>query len=161
MQEFNDLEAFLVSLEIEKKGLDLYRKAAEKSEFSDIRNLLLELADMEQEHIQIFRSITEEKKGNKDFLKSYDNDDALNYIRSLVQNPVFKSLTVDILLGRAKTVHDLLHFALDAEKNSILFYTEMKNISENPITVEIFGRLLKEEKGHYVMLSERMEDMQG
>jgi len=149
----NDLEAFLIGLEIEKNGYTLYKKAAEKALFSDISETLSNLADMELDHIETFKSIINEKKENKNFLISYANDEALTFISQIMDTDIFANLTPDKIIEEAKTVNDILKLALEIEKNSILFYTEMKNISQNDEAINIFNKLLSEEKLHFVLIS--------
>ena len=153
LKMLNDLEAFLIGLEIEKNGYALYKQAAETALFSDIRETLSKLADMELDHIETFKTIINEKKENKNFLTSYENDEALTYISEIMDTDIFTSLTPQKIIEEAKTVKDVLKLALEIEKNSILFYTEMKNISHNEEAVNIFNKLLTEEKFHFVIIS--------
>jgi len=153
LKTLNDLEAFLIGLEIEKNGYALYKKAAETALFSDISKTFSNLADMELDHIETFKAIINEKKENKNFLTSYENDEALTYVSQIMDIDIFASLTPDKIIEEAKTVEEVLKVALEIEKNSILFYTEMKNISHNDEAINIFNRLLTEEKLHFVLIS--------
>lgn len=159
MKQLNDVEAFLISLEKEKKGYNLYKHAAEKAVSTDIRNALLELAKMELEHIEAFKKIIEEKKENKEFISAYDNDDATKYISRLIHQDIFKGITEDALAQGHHSIRELINTAMEIEKNTVLLYTEMKNLSSNPEAIAIFNRLLKEEKIHYVMLAEMLDGL--
>jgi rubrerythrin len=152
-RSLNPIEAFLIGLEIEIAGVDLYTHGQATAPTLEIRNLFSELIRFEQDHIKVFQNLIREKQENAEFLRPYDQDEAVEYIGLLTKSDVFRQLKE----AHPKTVRETLMLAADAEKNAVLLYTEMKNISRDPETADVFERLLREEKQHFILLSGLLE----
>lgn len=149
-ENFNPVEAFLLGLEIEKAGADLYRRAEEKAPTTELRNVFADLARFEEDHIALFQDLLKEHEGNPEYLRPYDQDEAVEYIAHLLNADIFQRLRGALPSG----VKEVLSLAIEAEKNSILLYTELKNLSKDPATADVFNRLLREEKEHFTRLSQ-------
>lgn len=157
---FNDLEALKMAMNIEKRGEQFYREAAQKmQENPDIVNVLLGLAKDEEEHAATFKQIYD------DFVqKKYGFDDTYlfepeveAYIRAMVETSVFPtSEEQDTILETIQNVEDIIRLGIQIEKDSILFYTEMIIHSKLPEAKAAFRRLLQEEKKHLLDLKNKL-----
>ena len=154
---FNPIEAFMIGLEIEKAGKDLYEKGLNSANTIELKNFFDELVNFEEQHIQILKKLIEENKENIEALKNYDSDETVALLSRMIHIDVFRKLKETKPLN----AEHLLLLALEVEKDSILLYTELKNIAFNPETEEIFKKLLKEEKIHYIQISEIIAKIKG
>jgi len=158
---FNELEAIKMAISIEKRGERFYRKAAQKIQDNpDIVDTLLYLAKEEKEHAETFQQIY------NDFMeKKHDFDDTYlyepeveAYLDAMVSTTVFPADEAgDDILEKIQTNDDALRLGIQAEKDSILFYTEMIIYSKLPEAKAAFRRLLQEEKKHLVDLKSRLD----
>ncbi|HOB19716.1 MAG TPA: ferritin family protein [Candidatus Atribacteria bacterium] len=159
---FNDLEALQLSIAIEERGEAFYRAAAKLAEDKDTADMLKELAEQEKEHADLFRRIyneLREKKENFDDDYIYDPEVA-TYLRAMVRSSVFPTdEKLHSILERLNGVADVLAIGIQAEKDSILFYTEMVINSVYVEAKDAFRRLIKEEKQHLIDLQLRLNDL--
>lgn len=157
---FNDLEALRIAINIEKRGERFYRLAAQKMEGdSDIVDVLEDLAEQEKDHANTFQQIYNDfiqKKDDFDDLYLYEPEvDA--YLRAMVETSVFPTdQEQNDILETIQSIDDVIYLGIQAEKDSILFYTEMIIHSKLPEAKAAFRKLLKEEKKHLVDLKDRL-----
>lgn len=158
----NDLEAIKMAINIERRGQQFYRRAAQKLEHDpDMANVLLDLAQDEEDHAETFQQIYDEFVGNKqDFDDTYLYEPEVEaYLRAMVETAIFPSdEKQDDVLNKIQSGEDVLRLGIQAEKDSILFYTEMIIYSQLPEAKSAFRRLLKEEKRHLVDLKMKLDD---
>lgn len=94
--EFNADEVFEIAEQIERNGAIFYRSVAEKVADSNKKQLLLDLAEMEDEHEQTFKNLRSELSQDEKTMTTFDpEDEAANYLRALAETRVFyeKKLT--------------------------------------------------------------------
>ncbi|MDZ4230586.1 MAG: ferritin family protein, partial [Dehalococcoidales bacterium] len=112
---------------------------------------------MEREHIRIFQGMLSEADERQP--SEIESAEQPAYLKSLVDNAVF---TDDMIASEAakQTDSDIkaLELAISAEKDSILFYYEMKEIVPPPAHPTL-NRIIAEEKMHLRRLSELKEKM--
>lgn len=152
---FNDLEAIKLGIAIEDSGERFYRQAASKVDDGAARVLLERLAEDEKEHKATFEGLYREFLKNKDKFDDeylYDRE-VVAYINALAHSLIFpneeeQARAVDGL----QNLEDVIRFGIQAEKDSILLYTQMVISSKLPEAKDAFRRLLKEEKRHLVDL---------
>lgn len=156
---FNDLEAVKIAINIEKRGERFYTKALQYSSDDDVSKMLKELAEQEREHADTFRDIYNKllvEKDGFDDIYIYDPEVSA-YFRSMADSTIFPSDEAqDEILKNIKSIADVLVLGIQAEKESILYYTEMVIQTRLIEGKEAFRRLIKEEKKHLVDLQERL-----
>jgi rubrerythrin len=159
---FNDLEAFKIAIDIEKSGERFYIKAANRIEEAGIKNMLLELAHQEREHADTFERLynwTAKEKDELDDTYLFEPEIS-QYLAAMVQTAIFPSEEKqDEILANIKDVEDVLRIGIQAEKDSILFYTEMIIYSKLVDAKEAFRKLLKEEKKHLIDLQTALNSL--
>jgi len=159
----NELEAIKMAINIEKRGEQFYRKAAEKfADVSDIASVFLNLAKEEEDHARTFQRIYDDfADKNHKFDDTYLYEPEVEaYLYATVETTIFPSdEDNDDVLGEIQSPEDVLRLGIQMEKDSILFYTEMIIYSHLLEAKDAFRRLLKEEKKHLVDLKSKLDEM--
>lgn len=149
---FSADEIFEMAEQMEKNGGTFYRDAAKNTADPDGEKLLLELAAMEDEHEQTFKSI---RAGLSEQLKSptvFDPEgESALYLRALVDSRVFFEKTID-----TSSMKEILKEAIVAEKDSIVFYLGMKELVSGRPGQEKIDAIIKEEMGHIRTLTKEL-----
>ena len=147
--DFNADEMFEIAEQLERNGAKFYRKAA--SDISDPagKALLIKLAVMEDEHEKLFRSLratlTEKEKTSTIF---DPQNEVVLYLRALADTRVFFEKE-----SPGSSMKEILKSAIEAEKDSIVFYLGMQDVVPEKLGREKIGAIIKEEMGHIRLLS--------
>ncbi len=81
-------------------------------------------------------------------------------MRAMAESSVFPSDDRQKeILGGLKNIADVLTIGIQAEKDSILFYTEMTINARYVEAKDAFRRLLKEEKKHLIDLRNKLAEI--
>jgi rubrerythrin len=157
---FNADEVFEMAEQIERNGAKFYRAAAEK--FSQVREVLLDLATMEDEHEKTFAAMRAELSGKEAVPPVFDPDDeAQIYLRVMADNFVFdlKTDPAEQLAGKEKA-EDLLEAAIGLERDSIDFYVGMKELVSSKAGKDKVEAIIKEEISHIAILRQKLEALE-
>ena len=156
---FNADEVFEMAEDIERQGMAFYSKAAGIFSDADIKKMLEGLSKMEAAHEKTF------KKMRADILseafKGYDPDEmAVAYIHTFTEGKVFaKGSEMCDALSSKSTLSEILRMAIEAEKNSILFYTGIKKALPEAKAKDSIEDIISEEMTHIVMLSDKLKSI--
>lgn len=156
---FNADEIFEMAEEIERQGARFYEKAAGMFKEPAVKDMLGGLAAMEVGHEKAFSGMR--AKILSDTYKGYDPDEmAAAYIKSFTDGKVFdfRKNMADLVTDKS-TLLDILKLALEAEKNSIVFYTGIKKIVPEEFGKDSIDKIIAEEMKHIVMLVEKMSNL--
>ncbi len=124
---FNADEILKIAEQIERNGVEFYRRAAEKSAFAAERRLLEDLAQMEERHEKVFAAMREDLSEEERASTVFDPEgEADLYLKAVADGNVF-NLGGDAAndLSGDKSLEDILRTAIGMEKESIVFYTTM------------------------------------
>ncbi|MFO7838580.1 MAG: ferritin family protein [Desulfosalsimonadaceae bacterium] len=150
--DFNAKDIFEMAKEIERNGAAFYKSAAEKVEKPEQKNLLLDLAKMEEEHEETFIKMERDLSGKEQNETIFDPEkDAFQYLKALAQTRVFFKKEVD-----TSSMEAILKTALGAEKDSIVFYVGMKELVPEKFGKNRLDGIIKEEMNHVRMLSKEL-----
>lgn len=155
--EFQLDDLFEIAEQVEAKGARFYRQAARACPDADARRLLLGLAKMEEEHEEVFSAIRRQVLGLKSS-SGLDPQAAAQY------RVVFQTLLVDLekdLVRRfagMKTARQFLQKAIDFEKETIVFLTQVTELVARPADRKQVQHLLREELTHVLMLTAEMRE---
>ncbi|MFC1903968.1 ferritin family protein [Chloroflexota bacterium] len=145
-------ELINLAMGIEKQGVVFYDIMARSTEESATRQVFQYLAEMEREHIQIFQNMLGEA-GKYQISDAYTKESA-TYFQTLIDSAVF---TEDMATSEMATKVDndisALELGISAEKDSLLFYYEMRETmteSAHPV----INKIIAEEKLHLNQLIE-------
>jgi rubrerythrin len=162
-QQFNADEIFAMGVQIEKNGFAFYSAAADNTEDPDLKQLFRQLAEWEQKHIALFEDLRLKLPATAKATDVYDPDNMVHlYLKAVADNNVFvKGLTLDpgslVWTSPAK----VLTTALDFEKDSVVFFSSMKEVTMGRTgTVEV-EKLVLEELKHIGYLTGEIRKLEG
>ena len=145
------LDVLTFAIEVEKNGKKFYEAVAARVQEQKAKELFLNLAKEEEKHIGDFEKLLEKVSGQES-AETYEGE-YLDYVKALVDNHVFRrDIDVARLADNVTGVEDALDLALRFEKDSILFFVELKEVifaKEKGIIEE----LIEQEHSHILTLS--------
>ena len=153
--DFNADEVFEIAEQIERNGAKFYRTAAESITDIDKKKLMIDLAEMEDEHEQTFRVMRSELTQDEKIVTTFDPEgESENYLRALADTRVFYEKETD-----ASSFKEILKRAITAEKDSIVFYIGMKEVVPEHLGKQKLDGIIKEEMSHIKLLSKELLDL--
>ena len=153
--EFNADEILEMAEHIERNGARFYRKAAELVEEAAIRKLLEDLAAWEDGHERAFVTMRADLAAHESEPQVFDPEHEISmYLRAMADGHVFDARVdpTDTLTGR-ESAEDILRMAIGQEKDSIVFYTGLKEMISQTAGKERIEAIIKEEMGHIGFLN--------
>ena len=149
---FSASELINIAIGIEGRGIAFYDTMAKSTENAEARDVFQYLADMERTHIRIFQGMLGEADKYQP-PESYAGEYAA-YLQALVDSAVFTddSITSEMATQLSSDI-EAMELAIGAEKDSILFYYEMKEIMPQRAQPTV-NKIITEEKSHLRELSE-------
>ena len=142
---FSGNEILSIAIDIERRGIAFYDVMAKSAEDERVRLVFQRLVDMEHQHIQTFRDMLAESGENR--TQQYSGEEA-GYLAALADSAVFSDDDITSeMVTRLDSDTEALELAARLEKDSILFYYQMKDIlpaKEQPLVDSIIA----EEKSH-------------
>lgn len=140
------------AVKIEKAGAAFYETMVSCARSQKAQTAFKYLADQEKKHIKAYQSMLSSLADNpppESYTEEYDQ-----YLKSLADSGVFSSEAAACSLAE-KTSSDAegIDFGIRAEKDSILFYTELQNLVRRADAKVISG-IIEEERSHLKQLSE-------
>ncbi|MDM8525868.1 ferritin family protein [Desulfococcaceae bacterium HSG8] len=153
--DFNAEEIFKMAEQIERNGTKFYTTAAEKTDDPEARKFLLKLADMEVQHGKTFAALRTELSDKEKAPTAFDpGDEAGLYLQALADTRVFFEKEDDY-----SSMREILKSAIEAEKDSIVFYLGMKEIVPEKLGKDRIKSIIKEEMGHIRLLSKKLVEI--
>ena len=147
--DFNADEVFEIAEQIERNGARFYRSVAQNITETDKKQLLIDLAEMEDEHEQTFKSLRSKLSTDEKVQTTFDpNGDSEKYLRALADTRVFYEREVD-----TSSFKEILKSAITAEKDSIVFYLGIKDVVPAHLGKDKLDDIIKEEMSHISLLS--------
>ena len=153
--EFNADEILEMAQHIERNGARFYRRAAELVEEAAIRKLLEDLAAWEDGHERAFVTMRADLAAQEREPQVFDPEHEISmYLRAMADGHVFDARVdpADTLTGR-ESAEDILRMAIGQEKDSIVFYTGLKEMISQTAGKERIEAIIKEEMGHIGFLN--------
>ena len=158
---FNADEIYAMAVQIERNGAEFYRKAAQGAGGKPAAKMLLELADMEDDHERTFTQmkdqLAESERTGQTFDPAGEGD---LYLRAMVEGKIF-DFTVkpaDSLTG-AEPLQSILQTAIGLEKDSVLFYVTMKGMVSTDSGKQRIDDIIRQELGHIGLLSKKLTSL--
>lgn len=156
---FNADEIFEIAEQIERNGAKFYREAAGKAVDSSTREMLQELADMEDGHEKIFIQMRKDLPPKEKEPTVYDPDnEAAQYLRTMADfhGTEGKAGPLEKLTGK-ETMSELLKIALQAENDSIAFYVGIKGLVPSRSGKDKVEKIIVEEMSHVSTLGAKLQ----
>lgn len=156
---FSGSELINVAIGIERRGIAFYDIMTKSTESTAAREVFQHLADMEREHIRLFEGMLDQADKYQP-AESYPGEYAA-YLQALIDSAVFTDdLVTSELATQADSDVEAMELAISAEKDSILFYYEMRNIMPRRAQPTV-DRILAEEKSHLKELTGLKKQLAG
>lgn len=144
-----------IAIGIEETGFEFYSLSAKK--FSDpiISDIFSFLSNEELAHKKLFQSFN-----RADDTKGIFTDEYYSYLRAIGGGRIFEKqqTTIDQVVAGITTPLEAIKHAFGTEKDSILFYSEMKILyQKNPETLSLIDKIIGEERKHVATLLDLLE----
>lgn len=158
MHIFSDLEGIRIAIEMERRGEAFYRRSAKVSKSPETVEMLESLAADEQHHKAEFERLlqAETEKGMTD--KPYD-DETNAYLTAIAADIVFPKGLMALKNEGFENPEAVLIYAINSEKDSVLFYTEMRNHTQDSHAKDVFEEITRQERGHLFRLQRRLDQI--
>lgn len=156
---FSGSELINIAIGIEKRGIVFYDIMAKSTENAMARDTFQYLADMERTHISIFQGMLSETDKYQ-IPEGYIEEHA-GYLQALIDSAVFTddAITSEIAT-QANSDTQALELGIGAEKDSILFYYQLKELMPQRAQPTV-NKIILEEKSHLRELSELKNKLAG
>jgi len=164
--EFNAFEVLEIAEKIERNGARFYRRAAELFDDAGTSKMFLELANWEATHVQVFANMRKQLSEQSRELRTFQPENSI-----LLDAQAMAGLAVfgirpdpsDELTGKESKV-DVLKKAIEKEKDSIVYYTGLRDFVPARAGKDKIDDVIGEEMRHIGILSQSLqqrEQMQG
>lgn len=155
---FSTKELVDIAIGIEESGYYFYNLARKKFDDPNFRDLLAFLAEEELRHKEIFGNMLRELGEAPGVF----TDEYYQYLKALGEDRVFRNNDdVDAVVAKVNSIFDVLKVAMTAEKDSILYYSELQKIHEKDVdAVNVLKKLIDEERKHVVLLLDLKERLE-
>ncbi len=158
---FSAEKVFNTAIMIERNGASFYHRAAEHAAKKVLRQSLLKLAVTEEGHMQTMARLKELLVGSEREKKWFDQEgNAVRYLRAFASSGIF-NMTMDAAkaLSEEVSVYDVLHYAMDRERDSIMFYTGIREAIPRRAGRDKIDAIIYEEMSHLVTLGQEIKRM--
>ena len=141
----------------EDVGAEFYQKLAEKVESEDLKEKFLEIREQEIGHSERFQEMLDQLSDyvpQEDFPGEYEQ-----YFQSFLSKREYLD-SGDAVEAASGIESDMeaIKFALSQEKNTLLFFLEMKELVPSSQHREMVHEVIDEERDHIVELSQMIMD---
>ncbi len=152
---FSGSELVEIATGIERNGLTFYQALSNKTQDVKTKAVYNYLAGEEKKHLTTFQNMLN-NIGRYQPPDSYAGEYML-YLKALVDSHVFSSIKeAEEKAKRTPDEMDAFDTGIEAEKDSILFYSELQNLVREPDR-PVVSRIIDEEKSHLKQLLELKE----
>lgn len=158
---FNASEVFEVAKRIERNGIAYYRKAHDLMAGEGAKKLMLDLAEMEGVHEQIFAHMQRSLPA-VDQSEALDDphDDAFQFLRGMADKYVFNPAEDPMkVLTPGADPKTILDVAIEREKDSIIFYEAIKTMVPEEFGAKRIDEIIGQEMGHIIILTRHREKL--
>jgi rubrerythrin len=156
---FNADEVFEMAEEIERNAARFYREASETASAEDVKNMLLELAAMEDGHEKTFAQMRKElSRAEKEPMTFDPENEVALYLQTLADfhGTEGKVSPTEKLSGQ-ESMSEILKIAMQAEKNSIAFYVGIKDLVPDKAGKDKIQAIIIEEMAHVSTIGGKLQ----
>ena len=156
---FNADEIFEMAEQIEKNGAKFYRQAAKSASNERTKQMLLDMAAMEDGHLKTYQEI---RKGLSQWEKEetiFDPDNqSVKYLQAMAEARGYEGkITPSKELTGSETIKEILEIALNSEKESVFFYFGLKDLVPERAGREKIENIILEELSHITTLLKQLK----
>ena len=156
---FNADEVFEIAEQIERNGAKFYRQAAENTADEDAGRMLLDLAVMEDGHLKTFQQIRQQLSDREKEQTVFDPDNqAALYLQAIADAHGWEGRISPMQeLTGSESIGRILEIALNAEKESVVYYSGLRNSVSEKAGRDKVDAIINEELGHIKTLLDRLK----
>ena len=140
-----------IAIGIERRGISFYDVMAKSADDEVSRGIFEALVGMEREHLEIFQNMLDDVDSSGTI--NVIDDKRSDYLRTLIDSAVFTDeLITSEMAAQADTDIKAMELGITAEKDSLLFYYEIKDSLPDKM-IPLIDRIIAEEKMHLQQLA--------
>jgi rubrerythrin len=147
---FKSSELYRIAVEMERSGLAFYKEIARQTDSEQTRAVYNYLAAKEKKHLNKFKKLM---LGRPSSVPQTYRGEYRKYLQALLKDRVFPSSAIARSRAAKSGPSSALRTGINAEKDSILFYTELMDLVPAADRETVIG-ILDEEKQHLRRLTE-------
>ncbi|MFH1371935.1 MAG: ferritin family protein [Planctomycetota bacterium] len=155
---FNADEIFEMAEKIERNAAGFYREAAKRTSDKAAQKLFVNLAAMEDNHSQIFQEMRTQLGPGEKVQEIFDPENqAILYLQTMADShgTEGRKSRIEKLTG-SESMRQIYEIAVNAEKDSVVFYTALKELVAPKAGRDKVEAIIEEELGHLVLLKMRI-----
>ncbi len=148
--QFNADEVFEIAMDIEANGEAFYDAAAQQAKRADAKAVFERLREAEKRHYATFKALREKLPPDAAIAAVHDPEGQISlYLKALSESRVFGNKEeARQLAGKVKDEIEALKIALQYEKDTIVFFHTMQEVTKAEWGKEQIGKLIAEEQTH-------------
>lgn len=160
-QILNADELFKIGVQIEKNGKEFYLAAADNTDDRDLKKMFAELAKWEGRHVSLFEEFRANIPAALKNEFAYDPENSIHlYLKSVADSTVFvKNDDSEKNVKSCRSAREVLEKALVFEKDSVVFYSSMKQIVPDALGKSEIDKLIIEELYHVGLLTKEIQNL--
>jgi rubrerythrin len=143
---FDVKEVLDFAVYIEQNGYEFYTEASKKFSDPKIVELFKYLAKEETKHENLFKDMAK-SVGTYEAEESYEGEFGAYMKEFCASHSLADRKAIKTRLGKLKTLEDVIDMALSFEKDSVVFFSELKDLSDFDRGKSI-EKVIKEELDH-------------
>ncbi|MGI6655613.1 MAG: ferritin-like domain-containing protein [Desulfobulbus sp.] len=153
---FKATDILLAAQEIETRGEIFYQRLADTVSSKEVKETFIFLGNEERKHREIFRALYE-RLGQVELPAWAEEDEYAAYLKYLIDShTLFRLGDVDSLRQYMGTREEALQTAIGFEKDTILFFSEMREFVPEGERKHVQD-CIEEERSHLRMLAALLE----
>jgi rubrerythrin len=153
---FNADEILGIAEDIERNAESFYENAANLVADREAAKILHDLSSWEKRHEEVFAAMRQGLSEQERESTAYDPYDELAlYIKAVADGKIFNIYEDALkLLGAKPSLDKICELALAREKESVVFYTAMKELVPPKLGKDAVEKVIREELGHIAILNQ-------
>lgn len=153
--DYSVKDAIKTAIQMERDGYSFYQKAAAQTSSELGQEIFKSIAEDELTHLEVFEKMFEDKVGTDEWNTLVDSS------KKYAELKIFPK-DLETTEGKEPDTNELdaLRIAMDAEKEAIDYYTDMKDKTENEEVIKIIDEIIEQEKNHYLILEKEFNHIQ-
>ena len=158
---FNANEIFEMAEEIERNGAEFYRQAAENAADKETKQMLLDMAVMEDGHLKTFEEMRNQLSGQEKGWTIFDPDNqSVLYLQEMADARGYegKITPTKELTGEEKP-KEIIEIALNSENESVVFYLSLKALVPVKAGRDKVEAIIMEELSHITTLLKKLKSL--
>ncbi len=158
---FNANEIFEMAEEIERNGAEFYRQAAENAADKETKQMLLDMAVMEDGHLKTFEEMRKQLSGQEKGWAVFDPDNqSVLYLQEMADARGYEGkITPTKELTGNETTKEIIEIALNSENESVVFYLSLKALVPVKAGRDKVEAIIIEELSHITILLKKLKSL--